>query len=128
VAGVAVLLYVGSVPYRATAVTGCLGVWSVSYWYAHRDLGGAWWQYMRGRKDTRAALIALAVPLLVALLFGFGPPRMPWFVVTAALLFYAIALMMPVGFLVIHLALAAVALRRRRQFRRALGGRPAIRV
>jgi hypothetical protein len=79
---------------------------------------------MRGRKDTRAALIALLVPLVVAVLFGFGPPGLPWLVVTAALIFYAIALMMPVGFLAIHLALAATAAHRRRRFRRDLGGPP----
>ena len=60
-------------------------------------------------------------------LFGFAPLGLPWPAVLVALVFYAIALMMPVGFLVIHLTLAATARARRRRFRSALGGAPTLR-
>ena len=52
---------------------------------------------------------------------------MTWPALLMALVFYAIALMMPVGFLVIHLILAATARVRRRRFRRLLGAAPDLR-
>jgi len=127
VAGVAVVLYVTGAPTppRAATVGALAAAWAVAYGYAHRGLAAAWWRYLRTREGTRreprAALIALVVPLGVAGLFGFAPLGLPWLVVVSALVFFAIALMMPIGFLVIHLTLAAAALVRRRRFRRDLG-------
>jgi tetratricopeptide (TPR) repeat protein len=127
VAGAALVLYLTGTPaLPRAAATATLGIaWAVAYGCAHRGLAGAWWRYLRTREGTRreprAAVVALLVPLAVAGLFGFGPLGMPWLVVVPALVFYAIALMMPVGFLVVHLTLAAAARRRRRQFRRDLG-------
>jgi len=127
VAGVAVVLYVTGTPTppRAAAVGVLAAGWAVAYGYAHRGLAAAWWRYLRTREGTRreprAAVIALLVPLGVAALFGFAPLGLPWVVVVSALVFFAIALMMPVGFLVIHLALATAARRRRARFRRDLG-------
>jgi tetratricopeptide (TPR) repeat protein len=127
VAGVALVLYLTGTPaLPRAATTAVLGAgWAVAYGHAHRGLAGAWWRYLRTREGTRreprAAVVALLVPLAVAGLFGFAPPGLPWLVVVPAVVFYAIALMMPVGFLVIHLTLAATAARRRRRFRRALG-------
>jgi tetratricopeptide (TPR) repeat protein len=127
IAGVAVVLYLAGAPepVRAVTVSVLAAVWVAAYAYAHRGLAGPWWQYLRtresSRKEPRAALVALPVPLAVAVLFGFAPLGLPWFVVAVALVFYAIALMMPVGFLAIHLALTATAARRRRRFRRDLG-------
>jgi hypothetical protein len=132
VAGAAVALYLAgaSTLTRAAVVTLLAGAWAVAYGYAHRGLAGAWWRYLRTREGTRreprGAVVALLVPLAVAGLFGFAPLGLPWLAVVVALIFYAIALMMPVGFLVIHLVLAATARRRRRAFRQALGGAPAL--
>jgi tetratricopeptide (TPR) repeat protein len=132
VAGAAVALYLTgtATPPRAIAVTMLATAWAVAYGHAHRGLAGAWWRYLRTREDTRreprAALVALLVPLVVAGLFGFAPLGLPWPAVLVALVFYAIALMMPVGFMVIHLTLTVTARARRRRFRRALGGPPTL--
>jgi tetratricopeptide (TPR) repeat protein len=131
VAGAAAAMYLTGIPTppRAAAVTVLAAGWAVAYGHAHRGLAGAWWRYLRTREDTRreprAALVALLVPLAVAGLFGFAPLGLPWPAVLVTLVFYAIALMMPVGFLVIHVTLAATARRRRRRFRRELGCDPA---
>lgn len=127
VAGSAVVLYLTGTPVAPrAAMTAVLGAaWAVAYGYAHRGLASVWWRYLRTREGTRreprAAVVALPVLLAVAGVFGFAPLGLPWLVVVPALVFYAIALMMPIGFLVIHLTLTATARRRRRGFRRALG-------
>jgi tetratricopeptide (TPR) repeat protein len=122
----AVLLYFTGVGHgtRSAVVGALLAAWVAGYSYAHRGLAAVWWRHMRSseteRREPRASVIALVTLLGSAALFGATPVRLHVFVLIVALVFLAVASVLPIGFAGIQVAVLVRDAARRREFRREL--------
>ncbi|GIJ45740.1 hypothetical protein Val02_26260 [Virgisporangium aliadipatigenens] len=109
---------------RLTAVGVMLVAWLAGYAYAHRGLGAVWWRHIRSseteRREPRATVLSLVTLLGVAVVFGATPVRLHVMVLIVALVFGAVALVLPVGFAGIQVALLVRDAALRRAFRRDL--------
>jgi len=122
----AVVLYLTGVGpgTRAAVVGALLAAWIAGYCYAHRGLAAVWWRHMRSseteRREPRASVLALLTLLGAAVLFGTTPVRLPVLGLVVALVFLVVALVLPIGFAGIQVAVLVRDAALRRAFRREL--------